>query len=319
MYDPADTYHDLIGRVGETHLRQRLTIQVEHAGELLGRGRTLMHIENAEWLMIFLYHSLRLSGLYPRARRNCLDIRCVDNEVLIPGLPKAFDGFTLLQLSDLHLDIVPELTDAIVARLQGIEYDLCVVTGDFRASSSGAYDLALEYAGRLVKHLKPPVYAILGNHDFIEFVPPLEAAGYQFLLNETVPIERSGATLYLSGVDDPHFYETDNLFQTRESIPNDARSILLAHSPEIYLHAAGAGYDFMLCGHTHAGQICSARAHCHPGQRQMSARDDLWAVALWSDARIYFGWHRFVRRAGALLLPTRDHAPSAAGDLDLRF
>ncbi|HRW50417.1 MAG: metallophosphoesterase [Caldilineaceae bacterium] len=256
MYDPANTYTDLVARVGETHLRQRLTIQVDHAGELLGRGRTLMHIENAEWLMIFIYYSLKVSGLYPWARRNCLDIQCVENDVFLPTLPRAFDGFTLLHLSDLHLDIDPELTGAIVRRLQDVSYDLCVVTGDFRASSSGSYNLALEYAAELVRHLKPPVYAILGNHDFIEFVPPLEAAGYTFLLNETVVLEREGARLYLSGVDDPHFYETDNLHSTRQAIPAGAPSILLAHSPEIYRHAAASGYDFMLSGHTHAGQIC---------------------------------------------------------------
>lgn len=256
MHNPEDVYNTLLARVGETHLRQRLTIQVDHAGEVLGRGRTLMHIENAEWLMIFIYYSLKLTGLFNYGRRNMLDIRCVENQVLIPGLPRAFDGYTLLHLSDLHLDIDPALTDAIISRLQGVTYDLCVVTGDFRASSSGGYNLALDYAARLVKHLKPPVYAILGNHDFIEFVPPLEDAGYTFLLNETVAIERNGARLYLSGVDDPHFYETDNLHRARESIPAGATSILLAHSPELYRHAAAAGYDFMLSGHTHAGQFC---------------------------------------------------------------
>ena len=87
-------------------------------------------------------------------------------------------------------------------------------------------------------------------------MPFLEEAGLTFLLNETVPIERNGATLYLSGVDDPHFYETDNLHKTRATIPSSAVSILLAHSPELYRQASAAGYDFMLSGHTHAGQIC---------------------------------------------------------------
>lgn len=256
MHASDDFYSALIERTSDTYLRQRLTIQVEHAGEVLGRGRTLMHIENAEWLMVFIYYTLKITRLFNIGRRNMLDIRCVENEVILPGLPRAFDGYTLLHLSDLHLDIAPELTDAIIARLRGVDYDLCVVTGDFRASSSGAYDLAIDYAARLVKHLKLPVYAVLGNHDFIEFVPPLEAAGYTFLLNETVVIERGDAKLYLSGVDDPHFYETDNLYRTRDAIPIGAPSILLAHSPEIYRHAAAAGYDFMLSGHTHAGQFC---------------------------------------------------------------
>ena len=157
MYDPANTYTDLVARVGETHLRQRLTIQVDHAGELLGRGRTLMHIENAEWLMVFIYYSLKVSGLFPWARRNCLDIQCVANDVFLPSLPRAFDGFTPLHLSDLHLDIDPELTGAIARRLQGVSYALCVVTGDFRASSSGGPNLETAYHPHLVGHPQHPV------------------------------------------------------------------------------------------------------------------------------------------------------------------
>lgn len=263
MPDPSATFPDLLARVGETHLRQRLTIQVEHAGEVLGRGRTLLHIENVEWLMVSIFYGLKLTGLYNRGRRNILDVRCVDNEVFFPNLPRAFDGFTLLHLSDLHLDIDPALTDAIISRLQGVDYDLCVITGDYRASSSGSYRAALEQSARLAAHLRPPVYAILGNHDFIEFVPELEAAGLSFLLNETVALERAGAKIYLSGVDDPHFYETDNLHKTRADIPRGAFSILLSHSPELYRHASAAGYDFMLSGHTHAGQICL------PGRRAL--------------------------------------------------
>ena len=263
MSDPTTTFSDLLERVGETHLRQRLTIQVEHAGELLGRGRTLFHIENVEWLMFTIYYGLKFTGLYNRGHRNFLDVRCVDNEVFFPNLPRAFDGFTLLHLSDLHLDIDPAITDAIIRRLQGVAYDLCVITGDYRASSSGSYRAALEQATRLAAHLRPPVYAILGNHDFIEFVPELEAAGLSMLLNETVPLERDGATIYLSGVDDPHFYETDNLHKARAGIPSGAFSILLSHSPELYRHASAAGYDFMLSGHTHAGQICL------PGRRPL--------------------------------------------------
>ena len=79
---------------------------------MLGRGRTLLNIENAEWLMIALYHSLKFTHLYDWGHRNFLDVRCVVNEVVLPGLPAAFDGFTLLQLSDLHLDIDPAITDA---------------------------------------------------------------------------------------------------------------------------------------------------------------------------------------------------------------
>jgi len=71
-----------------------------------------------------------------------------------------------------------------------------------------------------------------------------------------VALERGGDTIYLAGIDDPHYYRADNLEKAADGVPGDAVSILLAHSPEIYQHAAHADFDVMLCGHTHAGQIC---------------------------------------------------------------
>ena len=112
-------------------------------------------------------------------------------------------------------------------------------------------------------------HMVVGNHDFIEFVPPFERAGMRILLNETVPIERDGVSLYLAGVDDPHFYRLDDVRKVSHFIPAYSPSILLAHTPAIYREAAAAGFDFMLCGHTHGGQICLpgripivANAHC---------------------------------------------------------
>lgn len=76
------------------------------------------------------------------------------------------------------------------------------------------------------------------------------------LLNEAVALARSGETIYLAGIDDPHYDREDNLEKACEPIPPEALSILLAHSPEIYWHAAHVGFTILLCGHTHGGQIC---------------------------------------------------------------
>lgn len=76
------------------------------------------------------------------------------------------------------------------------------------------------------------------------------------LLNESVALERDGATLHLAGIDDPHYYQVDNLHKAAAHIPLDAAALLLAHSPEPYRLAAHAGFDLMLSGHTHGGQIC---------------------------------------------------------------
>jgi predicted MPP superfamily phosphohydrolase len=252
-----DIYSQLVRRVGEAHVRRRVALQAEHAARVLGRGRTLVHIENAEWLHVLIHWGLRLTGLYGLGRRNARAVQVRSNDVPIEGLPRGLDGFRLLHLSDLHLDLDPGLTDVIIERVQGLEVDLCVLTGDYRASTSGPHAVALEQTARLVGALEAPAYGVLGNHDFIEFVPTLEEAGLRMLLNETVVIEGTrGGRLHLSGVDDPHFYEADSLDKVSDGLPAGEPSVLLSHSPEIYRGAAAAGYDLMLCGHTHAGQIC---------------------------------------------------------------
>jgi predicted MPP superfamily phosphohydrolase len=76
------------------------------------------------------------------------------------------------------------------------------------------------------------------------------------LINETIALQREDATLYLAGIDDPHFFQLDNIQKAAEEIPSSAASVLLSHSPEPYRKAAHAGFNLMLSGHTHGGQIC---------------------------------------------------------------
>jgi hypothetical protein len=109
---------------------------------------------------------------------------------------------------------------------------------------------------QVCEHLQGDVYGVLGNHDTICMVPGLEAMGVNMLLNEQVALQCGGDTIYLAGIDDPHYYHTDNLEKATDLIPSDAVSILLAHSPEIYRNASHADFNVLLCGHTHAGQIC---------------------------------------------------------------
>ena len=87
-------------------------------------------------------------------------------------------------------------------------------------------------------------------------VPDLEALGIRMLLNECVAIDRGRASIYLAGVDDAHFYRADNIEKAAADIPHGTVSVLLSHTPEIYRQAAHAGFDLMLSGHTHGGQIC---------------------------------------------------------------
>lgn len=243
-------------RIGRIHLRQRLGIEADHATQVFGRGRTFFHIENWYSIHALIRLGLRVLGLYQRGRRNAAALEIRHNTVYIPTLPEALHGFTLLHLSDLHLDMDPRFPEVLIERLQGLHYDACVMTGDFRARTHGPHEAAIEALTRIRPHLQGPVYAILGNHDSIRMVPAIEALGINMLLNESTLLERGGAFLHLAGIDDPHYFQVDNFDRATAHIPVDAIAILLSHSPEPYRHAAHAGFALMLSGHTHGGQIC---------------------------------------------------------------
>lgn len=262
----TDTDHkdELRKRVGDFHFRQRVGVERDHVDQIFGRGRNLFHIENWYSVHGLIRFGLKAVGLYGRGQRNTRDVKLVRNLVKLPHLPAAFDGFKLLHLSDLHLDMSGDFVAALLARVSTVEHDACVITGDFRARTYGAIDDAVASMGRLIPALSKPVLGILGNHDFIEMVPCLERLGVSMLVNESFVLECDGARIYLAGVDDPHYYRMDNLEKCGAGIPGDAVSVLLAHSPEIYRQAAHAGFDLYLCGHTHGGQICL------PGGRALS-------------------------------------------------
>ncbi len=249
-------YSLLKQRVGPAHLRQRLGIESDHEAKIFGQGFNFFHIENWDSLHSAVRVTLKLLLLHGRGRRNALNIQVVHNDLNIEGLPRALDGCTILHISDLHLDMNSDMPGALIQRLLQTRYDLCVLTGDFRAKTYGPYESALDAMRRVRAHLKDPIYGVLGNHDTIQMVPGLEAMGIRILLNESVSFERDGAKLRISGIDDPHYYRADNIEKASESIMEGSPSILLSHSPEVYKHAAHAGFNVMFCGHTHGGQIC---------------------------------------------------------------
>ncbi|WP_114393080.1 metallophosphoesterase [Oleisolibacter albus] len=254
--DETAVLESLRPRLGATYLRQRLGLEQDHEAWVLRRGRRFLHLENLLIVHGLIRGTLRLSGLHSVGQRNARRILLREQDVVLPGLPSAFDGFTLLHLSDLHLDINTTFTAALVERVRDLRYDACVLTGDYRARTFGPFDAVIEALGRLRTALHGPLYGILGNHDTIRLVPPMEAMGYRMLMNESVRLDRNGASLYLAGIDDAHYYRTENFHRAGHDIPSDAVSVLLSHTPEVYRRAAHAGFALMLCGHTHGGQIC---------------------------------------------------------------
>ncbi len=243
-------------RLSSAHLNQRLGIEREHEQQVFGQGRGFFHIENWYSIHSVIRNVLRLTFLHGRGRQNALDLQVVRNNIVLPELPKVFDGFTIAHISDLHLDINPDIPRVLKQTLMQVDYDLCVITGDFRARTFGPYEAALEAMRGVRSVIKGDVLGILGNHDSIEMTPALEGMGIRMLMNESVALERDGQRIHIAGIDDPHYYRADNIEKAADAIPPDEVSILLSHSPETYKHAAHAGFDAFLCGHTHGGQIC---------------------------------------------------------------
>lgn len=243
-------------RLGMEALGRRLERQASHWAGLHHQGEGILRIERWIPLDKLLNGILRYWGLGHWGRRNAARVHLEHHTIRSAGLPPALDGFKMLQLSDLHLDLDTGILPRLVERLPRIDCDLVVVTGDFRNSTSGDFAQSLEKTGQILRAMNAPVFGILGNHDFIEMVPGLEAAGLRILLNEGVFIEHGEARLFLAGIDDPHFYKTDDLARAGLLEPRpDTFRILLSHSPEVYREAA-SHFDLMLAGHTHGGQIC---------------------------------------------------------------
>lgn len=205
---------------------------------------------------------LKATRRYERGVAHAHDIVIRRMEHRFADLPAAFDGFTIMHLSDLHLDGMPRLCDIVIRRIGELmseaEIDLCVLTGDYRHELHGPIarvldDMAVVVGGIRARH---GIIGILGNHDTCHMVSPFEEMGIRMLINESMFIERGGQSICLVGTDDVHYYYTDQALHALEAVRDAGFTIALVHSPELYDTAEAANINLYLCGHTHAGQIC---------------------------------------------------------------
>lgn len=227
---------------------------------------------------------LQLTPLQARGRRNALDLKRVDIEVVLPGLPPSFDGYRMLQISDTHLDVLPALVDAARRVLQGVEVDLLAVTGDVHGSPSAPVAHSVELLMQALQDVRVhgPRLAILGNHDSVEMAAMLEERGFDVLVNRSRVLERGGERLRITGLDDVHSFYTEAARAAFEDHDGECR-IALVHSAEMADFADQAGYALYLSGHTHGGQICL------PGGRPVITqltRCRHAAVGLWRQGRM---------------------------------
>lgn len=251
----TDASQRLDRRLGRIHAKQRLGIETDHEAQVC-QGLSFFHVENWYSVHAVIRNTLRLMGLYGRGCSNAARVQLRVNNVASANLPRGFEGFRMLHLSDVHADMSGPAMDRVIELVSDLDYDICVLTGDFRAMTFGPFDAALDGVAHVRASVKGPLYGVLGNHDTVQMVPALEEMGIRMLLNEFEVIARGGERIYLAGIDDAHFFRVDNIEKAAGDIPADAYSILLSHTPEIYRQAAYAGFDLLLAGHTPGGQIC---------------------------------------------------------------
>lgn len=183
----------------------------------------------------------------------------------LPGLPRALDGYTLVQLSDIHFGryVGDRELAAAVDLVRSARPDAVVLTGDL-IDHDPAY---VHFIGELVRKLGPitrdGVFAIPGNHDYYtgvdEVIASIRAGGGTVLRNGAHAIGDAGGRFALVGVDDVwaprNGYDgAPDLDAALRQAPRDVPRVLLCHNPEFFPEAAGK-VDLMLSGHTHGGQV----------------------------------------------------------------
>ena len=252
----AENLRKLDVRLGSKYARQRLKLEADHQAQVFGQGLTFFHLENWYSAPSIIRKALKLSGLYWRARRNADRIVIRRNDVAFHNLPSSFTNFTILHISDLHADMSEGAMKHVVEIVGTLRYDICVLTGDYRGKTYGSFEAAMDGVAKMRAQIRGPTYAVLGNHDTIQMVPILEAMDIRVLLNECQTLTRGDQRIHIAGIDDAHFYRADDIEIAASDIPKADFSILLSHTPEVYRQAAQIGFDLMLSGHTHGGQLC---------------------------------------------------------------
>jgi predicted MPP superfamily phosphohydrolase len=179
-------------------------------------------------------------------------------EIPVRGLAPELDGYTIAQLSDLHIGAFTPLwwAQRWARAANAAEADLVVVTGDMVTSGVAFHEDIAELVGSL--RAKDGVYVIMGNHDYFgegePLVSLLRGRGAHVLRNQGVVLEREGARLFLAGMDDT-WTKRANLDASLADRPEGVPTVLLAHDPDRFPHAVKKNVEVVLSGHTHGGQI----------------------------------------------------------------
>ncbi len=200
---------------------------------------------------------LHIAGLFARGVANAKAIHLNRMELSFDNLPPAFDGFSIIHMTDLHVDALPQAVAEATRQVAPVAADLCVLTGDYADDFRAPADQVVAAVAPLAAAATRPhgCLAVLGNHDRAELAAGLEGLGVTVLVNESVSIVRDGQTLTLTGTDDVSYFYSAAADRALADAAGDFK-IALVHSPEIADVAVAAGFDLYLTGHTHGGQVC---------------------------------------------------------------
>ncbi len=201
-----------------------------------------------------------LLGFY-NARRLA---RVVEVDVPIANLPPELKGFTIVQLSDIHVSstIRRRYIEAIVEAANELKPDLVAITGDL---VDGGVPALREHIAPLAQLTsRHGTYVCTGNHEYYSGAPAwvaeLRRIGLTVLENEHVVLEHEGASLTVAGVTDftAHHFDPEKRSDPAAAVagaPEGVPRVLLAHQPRSAPAAQEAGFDLQLSGHTHGGQF----------------------------------------------------------------
>jgi uncharacterized protein len=192
--------------------------------------------------------------------------RIVRQDFLLPRWPERLHGFTVAVISDFHYDPYFSVhpLHAAIPMVNGLHPDLILLTGDFVSvpvvGDERKAAFAAEPCARLLRQMTAPhgLWAVMGNHD--DGTDPehvtraLQAENIQVLANQSAPIERDGARIWLAGVNDVLSHTAD-LTKTLRHVPAGEAVILLAHEPDFADEASQFPIDLQLSGHSHGGQV----------------------------------------------------------------
>jgi uncharacterized protein len=191
--------------------------------------------------------------------------RLVEVDIPIAHLPPALQGFSIAQISDLHVGptIKRGFVEGIVARVNHLHADLIAITGDLVDGS--VHDLSSHTAPLAGLASRHGVFFVTGNHEYYSGEPAwtveLRRLGLTVLKNQHVVLQHDGASLLLAGVTDftAHHFDPAQRSNPAGALsgarPDVGPKILLAHQPSTASAAAEAGFDVQISGHTHGGQF----------------------------------------------------------------